>query len=812
MRRLFLHIFLSSTVLFSYAQQKTPQIEWEKTFGGPGWDVGRSVLVLPDGGFIVVGYFYTESAKGDAWIIKLDVQGDLVWEKKFGGKSSDVVVSITRAFSGGFAIAGYTSSKGAGADDGWVVKLDNQGEIEWEKTFGSHGEERINAIISTPDSGYVLTGYNKSVGKRNGKAWILKLDQHGTLEWEKTYGGDSGGGIPTEVGNAILSMDGYYYVAAHTRNFGAGDEDMWVLKLDSEGNKIWDKTFGGVEEEKAFKIIVGQDGNIIVAGYNESKGSGNDDVWLLCIDGDGKLLWDETYGGHSNDQASTMYQDENGGFVIAGHSHSKGPVNSGLWVLKTNQERKIEWELTFDGFSSYDRIHTLQATPDGGFVAVGEIWSKGEGKSDIYVVKIEGNLMKSIDWYVTEKITPWIQRGEFEKSEDYQERISSENPEYDRVRAKYVKEATNYYGTKQIRLADAELGKYNADHELFFIHFQNFDAIEVEVPINDAQLFKQNWKYVEFENPIYDLKDNQLILAKVEMVINGITYTFNYPESKDADLRFEMTGESDRSKVTGYRGSGDPLKGLNVSKAGSIKVGKYYALIIGIDDYKGQWSPLANAVGDARAVEKLLRSKYQFNHIKTLYNEASTRANIIDAFLWLVENVKENDNVFIYYSGHGEYEKKLNKGFWVPVDAQTSSISIYISNSDIQTFLGSINSKHTLMVSDACFSGDIFRGKTSSVPFENAEKYYQKVYSLKSCQAISSGGIEPVMDGGRDGHSVFAYYFLKALNDNQESYLDASRLFDRIKVPIVNNSDQSPKFSPIKNTGDEGGQFVFIRR
>jgi hypothetical protein len=168
--------------------------------------------------------------------------------------------------------------------------------------------------------------------------------------------------------------------------------------------------------------------------------------------------------------------------------------------------------------------------------------------------------------------------------------------------------------------------------------------------------------------------------------------------------------------------------------------------------------------------------------------------------------------VFIYYSGHGEFEKKLNKGYWVPVDAQTASISIYISNSDIQTFLGSIASKHTLMVADACFSGDIFRGKTVSVPFDDSDKYFKKVYNLKSVQAISSGGIEPVMDGGRDGHSVFAYYFLKALNENKENYMDGSQLFDRIKVPIVNNSDQSPNFQPVKNTGDEGGQFVFIRR
>ena len=115
-------------------------------------------------------------------------------------------------------------------------------------------------------------------------------------------------------------------------------------------------------------------------------------------------------------------------------------------------------------------------------------------------------------------------------------------------------------------------------------------------------------------------------------------------------------------------------------------------------------------------------------------------------------------------------------------------------------------------MSDACFSGDIFRGNTISVPFENSERYYKEVHNLISRQALTSGGIEPVMDGGKDGHSVFAYYFLKALTNNQNKFYDASQLFSTIKIPVTNNSEQSPQFQSIKNTGDEGGQFIFIKK
>ncbi|OFY62460.1 MAG: hypothetical protein A2V64_11515 [Bacteroidetes bacterium RBG_13_43_22] len=260
-----------------------------------------------------------------------------------------------------------------------------------------------------------------------------------------------------------------------------------------------------------------------------------------------------------------------------------------------------------------------------------------------------------------------------------------------------------------------------------------------------------------------------------------------------------------------YRG--DMLKGLGVSySASDLQFGNYYALIIGIDNYSEQWSPLKNAVSDAKAINQILRSRYKFDNIKELYNEQATRLNIIKELEWLVENVQPTDNLLIYYSGHGEFNQALNKGYWVPVDAKAASTSYYISNSDIQTFLGGIKSKHTLLISDACFSGDIFRGSTVSIPFEESDKYYARVNSVSSRKALTSGGIEPVLDGGREGHSVFAYYLLKALDSNSRQYFDASQLFDNIKIPVINNSDQSPQFNAIKNAGDEGGQFIFLKK
>ncbi|MDX9771453.1 MAG: caspase family protein [Tenuifilaceae bacterium] len=274
----------------------------------------------------------------------------------------------------------------------------------------------------------------------------------------------------------------------------------------------------------------------------------------------------------------------------------------------------------------------------------------------------------------------------------------------------------------------------------------------------------------------------------------------------------QIAQANEAQEYTLYR-SGDPLRGLMAEQAiQEVSVGRYFALIIGIDKYSGTWTPLRNAVNDARAVAQQLSNQYEFHTIKTLFNEQATRSNIIKEFEWLMTNVRENDNLLIFYSGHGEYNEALQRGFWVPVDANTSSISQFISNIDIQTFLGGIKSKHTFLIADACFSGDIFRGKTLTIPYENSFKYYNKIYSKPSRTALTSGGIEPVMDGGKEGHSVFTYYLLRSLTDNRNQFFDASQLYNDLKIAVINNSNQTPMYSPIINTGDEGGQLIFIRK
>jgi len=246
-----------------------------------------------------------------------------------------------------------------------------------------------------------------------------------------------------------------------------------------------------------------------------------------------------------------------------------------------------------------------------------------------------------------------------------------------------------------------------------------------------------------------------------------------------------------------------------------IQAGKYVALVIGINDYDGYWSPLKNAVNDATAIEKVLKDNYRFDEVHTLINKSATRKNIIQKFEWLTSNITRDDNVLIFYAGHGQFKRTLNKGYWVPVDASSNSTADYISNNDIKTFLGGIPSKHTLLITDACFAGDIFRGhKTESVAYDpnNMTKYYREVHRRPSRIALTSGSLEQVADAGKDNHSVFTYYLLRALKGNKQKYIDATQLFNEFRMAVVNNSDQTPQLQVVRDANDEGGQFIFIKK
>jgi len=242
----------------------------------------------------------------------------------------------------------------------------------------------------------------------------------------------------------------------------------------------------------------------------------------------------------------------------------------------------------------------------------------------------------------------------------------------------------------------------------------------------------------------------------------------------------------------------------------------YRALIIGNDRYRdedGRWKPLTTAVSDARAVKDLLQNNYGFSDVQLLEN--ATRREVLHAFENLSKKVLPNDNVLVYYAGHGFMESDTQRGFWVPVDAKGTDNTTFLRNSTIRDELTTIASraKHTLLVSDSCFSGSLLRRGTRGISaVADNEQYYKKVSNKKSVQIMAAGGLEFVDDNYRSSaHSPFTYFFLNELKNNDRPMLTLSELSTNVEKAVANNVDQVPESGVLQGAGDELGEFIFIK-
>jgi hypothetical protein len=239
----------------------------------------------------------------------------------------------------------------------------------------------------------------------------------------------------------------------------------------------------------------------------------------------------------------------------------------------------------------------------------------------------------------------------------------------------------------------------------------------------------------------------------------------------------------------------------------SGKLPKYIALIIGISKYMNEGPGLPSLdfpVQDAGKLRQVLINRYAFESTNIYFLENPSRSKIIDMFELLSNEVKERDNLLIFYAGHGFYDKEKNFGYWLPADARANGKSEWISNTTIRDYLGAINAKHTLLISDACFGGSIFKSRGV---MENMMQKVNEIYKYPSRRAMTSGNLSIVPD-----KSFFTEYLIKRLNDNVDAFLPSQTLFYRIYEPVTNNSPATPQFGVVQGTGDEGGDFIFIKK
>lgn len=357
---------LSETATNSIAAFNDP---WAFTYGGSSIDIATSLIETSDGGLIATGY--TESfgaGSGEAWVLKINADGTIAWQNTYGSTDRENFDAIMETGDGGFLAYGYTQSFEAGRADLWLVKLNADGTVAWENTYGGSSFDG-GSVIATSDGGFIVGGYTESFGAGQGDAWVLKLNADGSIAWQNTYGGSGYEGL-----NGIVETSTGDYLAAGFTN-GAGSEDLWLLKLNSSGGILWQNRYGGAQRERAQAITDTGDGSYLVVGYTDSFSVGWTDVWLLDVNDDGTLNYQKTYGGSGGDAVFIVTPTSDGRFLVSGRTASFGNSSYDGWILKLNRDGSIAWENTYGANATTGDLGFVSEASDGSILAAGSLTS-----------------------------------------------------------------------------------------------------------------------------------------------------------------------------------------------------------------------------------------------------------------------------------------------------------------------------------------------------------------------------------------------------------------------------------------------------
>jgi len=342
----------------------------------------EEVVLTDDCGLVAAGLAVDVAENDrDAWVLKLDARGEVEWARAYGGPAWDDRVSIDQCADGGYQLAAETMSFGAGAADLWVLKLDSNCLVVWQKTYGEALSEGTPFVRATPGGGALLAGTNKVSG-RGDDIWLLKLDSEGRVEWQRAYGGRG-----TDCAGALeLTADGGIVIAGPTSSFGEGDWDIWVLKLDGSGAIEWEKAYGESNSEWAHGILQTSDGGYIVVGSREVTGP-NIFCQVLKLDSRGEIEWEKEVRGGEYGVAWAVAEAADGGYLVTAMRSSFSPQVG--WLFKLDASGNLEWEKTYGGLG-FDDLFDVLATPEGGFVAVGGTSTFSVDRGDAWVLKLNG--------------------------------------------------------------------------------------------------------------------------------------------------------------------------------------------------------------------------------------------------------------------------------------------------------------------------------------------------------------------------------------------------------------------------------------
>ena len=371
------------------SRQESTRQTWARVYGGTAHEYGTHFCQTSDGGYILAGSHSPQlPGNYDCWIVKASSSGRIEWQRAYGGVDSDSANSVYQTSDGGYIIGGSTSSLGAGERDFLLLKLSSNGDIEWQRIYGGSSDELLYDFQLTGDGGYIATGRSAASGSED--IWIMKLTAGGDITWQRSYGG-----IYDDSAHSIQqTSDGGYVVHGYTGSLDSiYRADIWTLKLSSAGDIEWQWAYGDDQGYWGSSIQQTSDGGYILACSTGPAIIGGADGLVIKLSSGGDIEWQRVYSGRYDDFIDAVQQTMDGGFVVLGTTYSFGAGSGDFLLFKLSSTGEIEWQRTYGGIDP-DTAVSVQQSPDGGYIVAGYTYSYGAGGSDFLVLKIssDGNM------------------------------------------------------------------------------------------------------------------------------------------------------------------------------------------------------------------------------------------------------------------------------------------------------------------------------------------------------------------------------------------------------------------------------------
>lgn len=352
-------------------------------YGGPGSEYLKKIISTSDNSLLSAGYTRSYGAGGlDFWLVKTNLSGGMLWSKSFGGTGSEEAEDVIESSNSDYILVGDTSSYGAGAYDIWVLRLDSDGNHLWNKTFGGSSSDHIRGVYEDGNGDLYLNGYTGSYGAGSNDLWIIKLDSNGNEIWNKTYGG-TGSEIFKKRGFTTTS-DGNFVYTGLTTSFGAGSNDIWLLKIDTNGNHIWNKTYGSTGSDRGYGVVeVGND--LVVSGYVSAPlAVGSEDLFVFKVDSTGTMIWNKTFGDAGDvTNPRQLIKTSDGNLLTSGY---KSVLGNEFLLVKYDTNGNELWNKTYGGGSD-EKSESLLELPYGDIVVAGRTTTFGTG-GDFWILRL----------------------------------------------------------------------------------------------------------------------------------------------------------------------------------------------------------------------------------------------------------------------------------------------------------------------------------------------------------------------------------------------------------------------------------------